>query len=197
MQLHRACPPSDPKLELRAYSMEPHGISSKAACRAGQGRDACPEPGAGTIKIQDGGRAGEPVLVFSPSRLLSLPPGPSLPPWLLCCRRAGQSVSPTTPFAAITAFPERTRCQRPPLVSTSRCPAEDQILRSHQGLHIHLHRHSRRLLHAQVAHVLCLSSSSLTTLPSPAYESTKQPDSSPWMLPVWDPRPRAHVPAVS
>lgn len=47
-------PPHHPhQLELRACSMEPHGISSKLLqCK--QGHDAYPESGAGTIKIQDG-----------------------------------------------------------------------------------------------------------------------------------------------
>lgn len=78
VQTHPLCPhmqlpviPHPHQLELRAYSMEPHGISSKLLqCR--QGHDAYPQSGAGTIKIQDGWRAD--VSWSSLLVLLSLPP---------------------------------------------------------------------------------------------------------------------------
>lgn len=63
--------PHPHQLELRAYSMEPHGISSKLLqCK--QGHDAYPDSGAGTIKIQDGWRAD--VSWSSLLVPLSLPP---------------------------------------------------------------------------------------------------------------------------
>lgn len=160
VQTHPLCPhmqlpviPHPHQLELRAYSMEPHGISSKLLqCK--QGHDAYPDSGAGTIKIQDGWRAD-----VSWSSLLvpiSLPPsndqglahgicgwtdGCGLTHRHGCCpavllpfqsqcssHEAVPVASPSHsshPLANITAFPERTQARG--LASspppTSRCPS--------------------------------------------------------------------------
>lgn len=144
--------PPPHQLELRAYSMEPHGISSKLLpCNQGHD-DAYPDSGAGTIR-NSGWLARRPVpisLLCSSLSSCSHPRSlPRLGPrdrygWMGgyvlthrhgCCpavRLSCQSQcssheavpvsSPSHPFCCHRGFPRTDSSQRPPLVSTSHLP---------------------------------------------------------------------------